>query len=389
MQCIQRNKNGKRCTNNHHNNETFPGYCTYHINRFNQNKDTPTPFVEEIPPIPDLIQGQIIPPPTVLQRAPRVQVFPQIDGNIPFIVENIDVDIENFINFNIDERIRNFINTNRNILFPNLIGKTLEEQDMILFDIIITLDQEQQNFMIANYIRLTELIQQEINNNGAPQQVNNLPNRQDILINAILGALGLHNAQHDGPVQARRDNLEEFIKDKENVHTKEVVDPIMTLSKRLIKYSTKISPEQDTFKEIICECKLSGDARKQMCLLYYSNERIYNLKAPTYKLILDGLWGFVLSQKIEIKKDIKERLTQELEDNVGTCPAGNISRLVNVLTGFIESKTKYEESIQDLMAKISKIENPEKRIEEAKTVLKNKKIPEQDWKIWLDALNEV
>jgi hypothetical protein len=78
---------------------------------------------------------------------------------------------------------------------------------------------------------------------------------------------------------------------------------------------------------------------------------------------------------------------QELEDNVGMCPQGNLSRIINILSGFMEGiKQEYKESIQDKMAKISKIEDKETRLKKARETLKKDKIPENQWEAWIEAM---
>ena len=85
--------------------------------------------------------------------------------------------------------------------------------------------------------------------------------------------------------------------------------------------------------------------------------------------------------------DILVRMSQELEDNVGMCPQGNLSRIINILSGFMEGAAViYKESLQDKMAKLSKIEEKEVRIKKAKDVLKKDKVPEDQWSAWLEAL---
>ena len=189
-------------------------------------------------------------------------------------------------------------------------------------------------------------------------------------------------------MQGNRDNLNEFLKDEQNVHTKEVVNPVLSTANKMIILGKKIPASQDTFKEVVYECKLSDAARKQMCLMYYSDESIYNLESPTYKLVLDGVWSFVLQQSDETKKDILFRMSQELEDNIGMCPQGNLSRLVNILSGFTDEvpAMEYKESIQDVISKLSKLEDVNYRINEAKKALQDYKIPEQEWIYWLEAL---
>jgi hypothetical protein len=404
MQCIQKAKSGHRCTNQVAEHLDYEGYCKYHINRFIQKKDIPDPvhnpvaneMVPPIPPINNIIDN--IPPPHQVQnpaRPPRVRhnnrvqpLIPQLPmiRGIP-ILEFNENDLDAIINFNLEERLRIFVNNNRDRLLPIANNKDPQEQDMLLFDIIVGLDQDEQNFVIGNYERLIQLINQ-MDNNLPPLEINNqIRNNQGVLVNAILAAMGL-NAPREPPARKRGDDLSSFVNDTENVHTKEVVNPVLETAKKLIKYASKISPSQDTFKEVIYECKLSDNARKQLAFMYYSTEKIYNLKEPTYRLVLDGLWYYIKDQKENIKKDIIFRLSQELEDNYGTCPAGNLSRLINVLSGFMEGVANYEESVQDSMARISKIKDKNKKMEEALNLLKFKNVPKEEWDAWLEALEE-
>jgi len=372
MNCLQRCKNNSRCTRlGIQDDNAYPGFCRFHINRFKENKDVPDPMIQNM----DI--SDILPQEEYDEFIMNPQIF--FPGVNDIQIHNLD----NIINQNIDNRLLTFINNRKVELNDKLKPIPVIEHDDSIFQMIFRLPQNEREFYVFNYERLFELIQHEIN--GTPiRNVANLVNQPVGLINMILAAIdpGIMNAR-----TINRDNLNDFLKDDQNVHTKEVVDPVLATAYKMIDLGKKAHASQDTFKEVVYECKLSDDARKQMCLMYYSDESIYNLPVPTYKLVLDGIWSFVLQQPDESKKDILFRMSQELEDNIGMCAQGNLSRLVNILSGFTDEVIiEYKESIQDVMSKLSKLEDSKQRVEEAKKALLSYKIPEHEWKHWLEAL---
>jgi hypothetical protein len=404
MACIQKSKKNTQCSKLAVLDEMYPGYCRYHINRFKEGKDQPDPViiaelniaeehilnnVNPLPPIPELPiepENNNIP-----QNIPRINIMPfgfDFNGGVfrnPEVNDDIDNRLDDYIAKNLPEI--------RNRLQGNL---TVQQKDDILIEIVMRSEDEERGFLIANYERLFDFIHDVLNT--IPVQ-NIQPDIPPGLVNMILAALGFNNNAgqagaivHPEPgagIPAVRiaNNLGDFNQDTQNVHTKEVVNPVLETAKKMMTLSKKKSPEQDTFKDVIVECKLSDAARKQLCFMYYSEDKIYNLKGPTYRLVLDGIWSYILKQKEDIKKDILVRMSQELEDNIGMCPQGNLSRIINILSGFMEGAgIAYKESLQDKMAKLSKIEEKEKRLQKAKDVLKKDKVPEDQWSAWLEAL---
>jgi hypothetical protein len=117
------------------------------------------------------------------------------------------------------------------------------------------------------------------------------------------------------------------------------------------------------------------------------------LETPTFKLVFDGLWVYIHNQKTDLRNDLITRLHQELEDNVGTCAQGNLSRLVNVLSGYIEKEMDcapvFEVSLSDLMANISKEKNFSIRIQKAVALLEERKVSQNERESWLEAMKDV
>jgi hypothetical protein len=399
MACIQNSKKNKRCSNPSIQDEIYTGYCKYHVNRFKIGKDTPNPViiaelaVEEVdplindlpglPPLP-IVDGDIVENPVNIQ-IPQLNAMPvafDFDERNNISDQNIDIALNKYIDNHRDEIIEKILPT-----------FNLQQKDDILIEMVMQTNEDERGFLIANYERLFDLVHALVM--PIPRRIEfnniNIPNDPPAgLINMVLAALGFGGNEEVvqeplGPPRQRE--LRDLVQDDQNVHTKELVEPIIENAKKMIKLSQKKSPDQDTFKDIVYECKLSDNARKQLCFMYYSDEKIYNLKAPTYRHVLDGIWSFVLKQKDDVKKDILSRMSQELEDNVGMCAQGNLSRIINILSGFMDDlKQEYKESIQDKMAKISKIEDKETRLKKAREILKKDKIPENQWEAWLEAM---
>jgi hypothetical protein len=126
-----------------------------------------------------------------------------------------------------------------------------------------------------------------------------------------------------------------------------------------------------------------------MALMYYSDSSIYNLKAPTYRLVMDGIWVYIDSQKEDLQKEIVERLAQELEDNIGMCAQGNLSRLVNVLSGYMPGVGfKNEKSIQDQMLELQDIEDISERKTKVLKLCNEFKQTKEETEAWLELLSE-
>lgn len=402
MQCIQNSKKNIRCANPCIQDPTYPGYCKYHVNRFKSNKDTPNPVIiaelaiQEVEPVQAIPAGQAlidapinVPFIADFNNIPRLNALPvAIDFGERIVRENINAEQ------NIDVRLNTYIDNHRDEIVTRILPNLpIQQKDDILIEMVMQTNEEERGFLIANYEQLFDLVHAMI---MPPPRRLDFDNIQDNppagLINMVLAALGFGADPPNNPIPNEavggERNLIDFVQDNQNVHTKEIVGPVVQNAKKLIKLSQKKSPDQDTFKEVVYECKLSDDARKQLCFMYYSDEKIYNLKAPTYRLVLDGIWHYVLSQKEDVKKDILSRMSQELEDNIGMCAQGNLSRLINILSGFMSDlKQEYKESLQDKMSKISKIKDKGTRIKKATEILKKDKIPEDQWNAWLEAMD--
>ena len=180
-------------------------------------------------------------------------------------------------------------------------------------------------------------------------------------------------------------NLETIANDKQNVHTKPVVETVLIRAKELINFS-KNSGDEEVFFYLLSDELLSNKAKENMNSYFYSKESIYELPKPTYRMVLQGLWKYIQSQTPNIREEMIERLRQELEDNVGTCTQGNVSRLTNVLNGYDKKSVEPQISLSDIMAQISKEKNPSIRKKKAIETLKKHKVSKDEYEAWMEAI---
>lgn len=180
-------------------------------------------------------------------------------------------------------------------------------------------------------------------------------------------------------------NLESLSRDKQNVHTKPIVETVLIRAKELINLS-KNSDDEDVFFYLLSDELLSHKAKENLNSYFYSNDSIYELPKPTYRLVLQGLWKYIQSKPSTIKEEMIERLRQELEDNIGTCAQGNISRLTNVLNGYDKKSVEPQISLSDMMSQIAKEKNLSTRKKKALETLKKYKVSKEEYDAWMDAI---
>jgi hypothetical protein len=195
------------------------------------------------------------------------------------------------------------------------------------------------------------------------------------------------------PGVQHRGELAEFVRDGQNVHTirtvnatKEMVAIILTVPVPT-EYKWNGQECSKTPGEIIMMCRLSLKAAWQMTAKYCQDESIYELGRGIYGKVLDGVWQYILSSPD--KADLCRCLKQEMEDNIGMCAQGNLSRLCNILAGYMEGIGS-QESVADilgrLMPKLMEIEDVSTRLRESFRILKENNVPISQWKSWVDPL---
>jgi len=184
-----------------------------------------------------------------------------------------------------------------------------------------------------------------------------------------------------------------FHADPQNIHRAETVNEVV---KKTIQKVITISVPEDyvwnmtaiskTPGEIISECKLSIPAGKLLIDKYTSEETIYDMVPGIYGKTLDSVWQFVKGH--DDKTLLIKTLKTELEDNIGMCAQGNLSRLCNVLQGYVDglSVPPVAEILGDLFPPLMEIECSDERRERGLQIMRTHNVPYDQQDEWLNIL---
>lgn len=186
-------------------------------------------------------------------------------------------------------------------------------------------------------------------------------------------------------------DLERFSKDKQNVHTTAAVKRTVDVANKLINLGLNDINSHNSLVEYLKVGNFNDKTEENLMEYYFSDSSIYELEKPTFKLVFNGLWTYITKQKEETRKNLILRLDQELEDNIGTCAQGNLSRLINVLSGYIEKQEEtpiFEVPLSDLMSNISKEKNFSIRMQKTISLLEERKISQTERTAWIDAMRD-
>jgi hypothetical protein len=187
--------------------------------------------------------------------------------------------------------------------------------------------------------------------------------------------------------------LARIANDNQNVHTQLVVEQTKKNVAEILKipvpvdYRWQRNTLSMTYKTIILFCRLSPKSTWQFTSMYCSDATIYDLEPGIFGKVVDGVWQFI--SKSPHKQDLKKILTSELRDNIGMCAQGNLSRICNVLQGYLEGIGQ-KESISEILGrefpKLMEIENELERLNKGKLILFNNNVPDSQWEAWLEPL---
>ena len=201
--------------------------------------------------------------------------------------------------------------------------------------------------------------------------------------------------QHNVEIQRQVDQrpLANFANDRQNVHTTAAVRQTMNTIKEILKievpeeYRWNMRTVSKTMSEIISECNLSPASAWQMVAKYCSDETIYDLVPGVYGKVLDSVWQYIKTSPD--KEDLKRILTSEMKDNIGMCAQGNLSRLTNILAGYLECVVVEESMVEKLgrlLPGLMNIEDIPTRLDAAVVVFKNIGLPQNQWEGWVHGL---
>jgi len=184
--------------------------------------------------------------------------------------------------------------------------------------------------------------------------------------------------------------LAQFTADPQNVHTTAMVRQTKEIVEKVRKipvppeYQWNLNITSKTAGEIIAECKLSIHASCQMLTQYSHKTAIYDIEEGIYGKVLDSVWQFIKNSPD--KEDLCRILKQEMEDNIGMCAQGNLTRLCNILAGYLDGVAP-PESIADKMGRLlpplMEVEDPLERIYNAFKIMKDNHVPFAEWDSWI------
>lgn len=189
--------------------------------------------------------------------------------------------------------------------------------------------------------------------------------------------------------------LAQFTADPQNVHTTAMVRQTKEIVEKVRKipvpeeYRWNMNYTSRTAGEIIAECKLSIHASCQMLTQYSHKTAIYDIEEGIYGKVLDSVWQFIKNSPD--KEDLCRILKQEMEDNIGMCAQGNLTRLCNILAGYMEGIGPQESPAEILGRKLPLlmgVEDENDRLKLAYNLLVDLKIPESHWLFWVEPLVE-
>lgn len=187
--------------------------------------------------------------------------------------------------------------------------------------------------------------------------------------------------------------LARIANDNQNVHTQLVVEQTKKNVQEILKipvpedYKWQAARLSMTYKTIIMFCHLSPKSAWQFSSMYCSDATIYDLEPGIFGKVVDGVWQYISNSPD--KKDLKKILSSELRDNIGMCAQGNLSRICNVLQGYLEGIGQ-KEALNTILgrefAKLMEVESEIERLNQGKLILFNNNVPEDQWEPWLEPL---
>jgi hypothetical protein len=187
--------------------------------------------------------------------------------------------------------------------------------------------------------------------------------------------------------------LAELAADRQNVHTDVVVEKVKRTVETVLKIPVPPEYQTETLKtsgEIILECGLTKQSAWQMMAKYCADDDIYDMGHGIYGRVLNSVWQYIKASPHA--EDLKKILAVELKDNIGMCAQGNLSRLCNILSGYLdgvdtEAKSK-NEIIGERFSAITNIIDLQQRVEAGQRVLEELQVPAEEHGQWLEALTD-
>jgi hypothetical protein len=200
-----------------------------------------------------------------------------------------------------------------------------------------------------------------------------------------LGQTHIANLEIHIPGIVRRDGAE-FVNDNQNVHRSGTVKYVTDIYQKLI--AIPVPADQNTLGELITHCKLPPKAIIMLTQHYCDPVSIYEIQGA-YPKALDAVWAYIRSHPE--KGELYMRVKDELTDNVGMCAQGNLSRICNIVSGYLDGivpMLSLGERVQNAIVAIAG-DDQEDKVGRAKIAMREVGLPENEWAVWLDALADM
>lgn len=224
--------------------------------------------------------------------------------------------------------------------------------------------------------------------NAARERVRNnrmIARAEDLAV--LAAVMGNARPQPAPPVN----ELAAFARDNQNVHTihaveqtKKIINKILEI-KVPVRYQWNKRECSKTPGQIIMQCRLSPTAAWQMTAKYCQVESIYEMGEGIYGRVLDCVWQFVLASPD--KEDLTKIVKSEMEDNIGMCAQGNLSRLCNILSGYLDDiviKESPAEIMGRLISGILNTADAKERARKMTAALIESGMPPEKWIEWAE-----
>ena len=203
---------------------------------------------------------------------------------------------------------------------------------------------------------------------------------------------------HRAALPDTRPELQRISDDSQNTHNCDVRKQTDTNVKLLLDISPPVG--QKTIDEIreawskIYRVPGRGVQETQYADMqkWYDTAQCYTPNDWLYRKVLDGLVARIkLVEDFKIRRQLFIRLQQECAEAYQMCCEGHIGRLANVLVGFDDTfrpQIPVGLILQQKMAVIAQIENVEERFKQARELMAELNVPQEQAVPWLDAIAE-
>ena len=207
-----------------------------------------------------------------------------------------------------------------------------------------------------------------------------------------------HEEQDPAPAAG---TLRAFVRDGQNVHTRVVSDQTTAGLAKLLAAPRLDNMSENTKRFIakLLEASVRGKKLRenQSAAIHrdfnhwYATETCRNVSDHLYRRTMDGLLMTIREVgSSAARTELYLRLVEEMQDSVGMCCDGHITRLVNVMAGFDDAfvpEKSVGEKVQELFAALAAKEcSLLEKVAEGVQNLRKWGVPEDEWEPWIDAL---